>query len=268
MRDERQKTAAWGLLPAIQAVCILHDLLSSTRGLIGDLVYQKRKTGFPFWTTAGMTEGGRRLLLYGAIIVCLVLIMPHSYSLAEDNAGSLEQLRADVASLQEEAAQLEEENKGLRRILAEQEDEELYVVVDTETNTLTLREGNAVLYRAVCGTGSRQFIEAETGTNWFFETPMGSFTVLGKERNPVWIRPDWSYVEENMPVPAPNDPDRLVRGVMGKYALLLGNGYKIHGTKWTNLLGTHFTHGCVSLGDDDLEVVYKSVKIGTKVYLY
>ncbi len=150
----------------------------------------------------------------------------------------------------------------------EQKDDELYVVVDTESNRLTLRQGDAVVHTAVCGTGSRKFIEAETGTNWFFETPMGSFTVLGKERNPVWIRPDWSYVEENMPVPPPHDPDRLVHGVMGKYALLLGNGYKIHGTKYTKLLGTHFTHGCVSLGDDDLELVYKSVKIGTKVYLF
>jgi L,D-transpeptidase YbiS len=97
---------------------------------------------------------------------------------------------------------------------------------------------------------------------------MGSLTVLGKERNPVWIRPDWSYVEENMPVPPENDPDRLVRGVLGKYALLLGNGYKIHGTTFTDLLGTHFTHGCISLGDDDLEFIYRSVKIGTKVYIY
>ena len=181
---------------------------------------------------------------------------------------SVEELRAEVKTLRQEAARLEEENRGLRKILAEQEDGELYVVVDTESNRLTLRQGDAVVHTAVCGTGSRQFIEAETGTNWFFETPMGSFTVLGKERNPVWIRPDWSYVEENMPVPPLHDPDRLVRGVLGKYALLLGNGYKIHGTKWTKLLGTHFTHGCVSLGDDDLEIVYKSVKIGTKVYLF
>ena len=181
---------------------------------------------------------------------------------------SIEDLRNQVAALQQQVAQLEEENKGLRTFLAAQEDDHIYIVVDTESNRLLLRKGNIVLHTAVCGTGSRQFIESETGTNWFFETPMGSFTVLGKERNPVWIRPDWSYVEENMPVPAENDPDRFVRGVLGKYALLLGNGYKIHGTKWTDLLGTHFTHGCISLGDDDLEIVHKAARIGTKVYLY
>ena len=180
----------------------------------------------------------------------------------------IEVLRNKVQNLQQEVTRLEEENKGLKLMLKGFEDDEPYVVVDTESNQLTLRQGTAVLHKAVCGTGSRVFIEGETGTNWYFETPMGSFTVLGKEWNPVWIRPDWSYVEENMPIPPENDPARYVRGVLGKYAILLGNGYKIHGTKWTNLLGTHFTHGCVSLGDDDLELVYKSVKVGTKVYLY
>lgn len=193
---------------------------------------------------------------------------PSAWAADASSPPSIAELRSQVAALQQQATELEEENQGLRKILAAQEDDQMYIVVDTEGNKLSLRRGNTVLHTAVCGTGSRQFIEAETGTNWYFETPMGSFTVLGRERNPVWIRPDWSYVEENMPVPALNDPDRLVRGVLGKYALLLGNGYKIHGTKWTNLLGTHFTHGCISLGDDDLELVYKSAQIGTKVYLY
>jgi L,D-transpeptidase YbiS len=183
-------------------------------------------------------------------------------------ADEADVLRAEVAALQAEVTRIEEENRGLRRMQNEMEDDAVYVVVDTESNRLQLRQGKDVVHTAKCGTGSRGALAEETGRNWEFETPLGSFTVLGKERNPVWIRPDWSYVEENMPIPDKNDPDRFVRDVLGKFALLLGNGYKIHGTKWTNLLGTHFTHGCVSLGDDDLELIYKSVKIGTKVYLY
>jgi len=189
---------------------------------------------------------------------------------AEENKSdaTIEMFRAKVAALEPESAVLDEQKHGLRKMLKAQEDNAVYIVVDTENNRLTLRQGDKVLLTAVVGTGSRQFIEEETGRNWYFESPMGSLSVLGKERNPVWIRPDWSYVEENMPVPAENDPDRIVREVLGKYALILGNGYKIHGTKYTDLLGTHFTHGCVSVGDKDLEVLYRTVKIGTKVYIY
>jgi len=219
---------------------------------------RNRKQKVLHWTEGGII----------ALLVFLILPYPSAWGGTTSVSPSIEELRRHVQELQQEADRLEEENRGLRNMLAELDDGKLYIVVDTESNRLTLRQGNVVLHTAVCGTGSRQFIESETGSNWYFETPMGSFTVLGKERNPVWIRPDWSYVEENMPVPPENDPDRLVRGVLGKFALLLGNGYKIHGTTWTNLLGTHFTHGCISLGDDDLELIYKSVNIGTKVYLY
>ena len=206
----------------------------------------------------------------GIAVVLTIMLRSYSASWAgtDPAAPSLEVLRAEVQSLEQEAARLQEENQGLRNMLKNADDDELYLVVDTESNRLTMRQGNAVLLTAIVGTGSRQFVESETGRDWYFESPTGSLTVLGKERNPVWIRPDWSYAEENMPVPPENDPERIVRGVLGKYALLLGNGYKIHGTKWTGLLGTHFTHGCISVGDKNLETLYKSVKIGTKVYIY
>lgn len=187
---------------------------------------------------------------------------------AAAEAQQIDELRSRVDELRQEAVALEEENQGLRSLLKKLDDGEIYLVVDTENNRLSMRRGEEVLLLAKVGTGSRQYVKEETGRNWFFESPTGSLTVLGKERNPVWIRPDWSYVEENMPVPAENDPDRIVRGVLGKYALLLGNGYKIHGTKYTDLLGTHFTHGCISVGDSDLEKLYKTVKVGTKVYIY
>ncbi len=193
-----------------------------------------------------------------------VIVLPNRLIGAED-IGSL---REEVASLEQRAEELEAQNRGLRRMLKDLDHDDLYIVVDTEINRLFLRQGDAVLLTAIVGTGSRQFIREETGRNWFFESPQGSLMVLGKERNPVWIRPDWSYVEENMPIPPENDPDRIVRGVLGKYALILGNGYKIHGTTFTNLLGTHFTHGCISVGDNDLEVLYKVAITGTKVYIY
>ena len=214
-------------------------------------------------------QKGLRLATTGIVVVLTIVLRSYSAWAGTDPiTSSLEELRTAVQTLEQEAVLLEEENQGLRNMLKNADDDELYLVVDTENNRLAMRQGGAVLLEAVVGTGSRQFVKEETGRNWYFESPAGSLAVLGKERNPVWIRPDWSYVEENMPVPPENDPDRIVRGVLGKYALLLGNGYKIHGTKWNNLLGTHFTHGCISVGDKNLEILYKSVKTGTKVYIY
>lgn len=227
------------------------------------------KSGIPAF--ARMAAYGRKANFHmvnktvWVMLFCLIALA----GIAADRSGISEsKLRDEISSLEQTAQELEEQNQGLGRMLSALDSGEIYIVVDTENNRLTLRTEDAVMRVAVCGTGSRQFVEEETGRNWFFETPLGSFTVLGKERNPVWIRPDWSFVEENMPVPPKGHPDRIVRGVLGKYALLLGSGYKIHGTTFTNLLGTHFTHGCVSLGDRDLEAVYKAVKIGTKVYIY
>ncbi len=211
---------------------------------------------------------------FGKIISALLLL---SYCLVVSATGAAgepqpavanDTLRAEVAALEQEAAALEEENRGLRQMVASLADDEVYLVVDTESNRLFIRQGEHILQTIVVSTGSREQVKDENGREWFFESPTGVLTVLGKERNPVWIRPDWSYVEENMPIPPKNDPDRIVRDVMGKYSLLLGNGYKVHGTTFKSLLGTAVTHGCVSMDDDDLETVYKSVAIGTKVYIY
>jgi len=188
---------------------------------------------------------------------------------ASDEPVSVDDLRASVAALEQEAAELDEQNSGLRKMLAALDDSDIYLVVDSINNRMTVRRGQEQLRKAVCSTGSREALDETSETrSWFFETPVGTFRVLAKEKNPVWIRPDWSFVEENMPIPPPGSPDRIVRDVMGKYALVLGHGYKIHGTTYKDLLGTSFTHGCINLGDSDLEFVYKNVKIGTWVYIY
>jgi len=205
-----------------------------------------------------------------ALVLLSCCLGPSSTGWAEEPqpAATVETLRADIAALEREAAVLEEENRGLRQMVTSLNDDEVYIVVDTESNRLFIRQGEHILQTIVVSTGSREQVKEENGRKWFFESPTGVLTVLGKERNPVWIRPDWSYVEENMPIPPKNDPDRIVRDVMGKYSLLLGNGYKLHGTTYKRLLGTAVTHGCVSMDDDDLEMLYKSVAIGTKVYIY
>jgi len=61
---------------------------------------------------------------------------------------------------------------------------------------------------------------------------------------------------------------RFEYGVLGDYALSLGDGYLIHGTLYQRFLGLPVTHGCIRLNDENLELVYRSLQVGSKVYIY
>ena len=101
-----------------------------------------------------------------------------------------------------------------------------------------------------------------------FKTPKGEFKIRGKVTSPVWKKPDWAFVEEGLPVPSSNHHSRFESGVLGDYALNLGDGYMIHGTLYQRFLGLPVTHGCIRLNDENLELVYKSLLVGSKVYIY
>jgi L,D-transpeptidase YbiS len=55
---------------------------------------------------------------------------------------------------------------------------------------------------------------------------------------------------------------------MGEYAIGLGDGYFIHGTLYTRLLGRNVTHGCVRVGDQDLKAVFHALSMGARVILF
>jgi lipoprotein-anchoring transpeptidase ErfK/SrfK len=91
---------------------------------------------------------------------------------------------------------------------------------------------------------------------------------LGKLTNPVWRKPDWAFVEEGLPIPPADHPSRYEKGVLGDYALAIGNGYMIHGTLYQRFLGLPVTHGCIRMSDSDLKVVYDNMQVGAKVFIY
>jgi L,D-transpeptidase ErfK/SrfK len=145
----------------------------------------------------------------------------------------------------------------------------LYVVVDTARNRLSLRRRDETLYTAIASTGSgaRLIDPRDPSRGWRFDTPRGVFSITSKHVDPVWIRPDWAFLEEGLAVPSTPEA-RAEPGVLGRYALGFGNGYFIHGTLYTRLLGTNVTHGCIRLGDTDLEHVFTMVPLGAPVLIY
>jgi len=155
-----------------------------------------------------------------------------------------------------------------RRIDALAPRREVYVVVDTHNNRLRVYKGGELLRDAVCSTGSGvRLRDPRNGKEWVFDTPRGELKVLRKVKDPVWVKPDWAFIEEGYEPPK-SMRDRIDDFSLGDYGLYMRDGYIIHGTIFKTLLGKRVTHGCIRLGDDDLEYVYRNVPSGARVFIY
>ncbi len=144
----------------------------------------------------------------------------------------------------------------------------VYIVVDTGENRLYVKKGTEIVQQAVVSCGSGDVLQNPSGKkDWVFDTPRGEFAVKSKITNPYWVKPDWAFIEEGEPIPK-NPEDRVEAGSLGDYALGFGEGYFIHGTLYTRLLGRNVTHGCVRVGDKDLKEIFKIVPIGAKIFIY
>ncbi|MBB6056942.1 L,D-transpeptidase family protein [Tolumonas osonensis] len=99
------------------------------------------------------------------------------------------------------------------------------------------------------------------------DTPENWVTsVQRKKANPTWTptaKVRREYAEKGEPLPAvwPAGPDNP----MGLFALYIGNLYAIHGTNAPFGIGLRVSHGCVRLRNEDIEHLFNSVPVGTRV---
>ncbi len=143
-----------------------------------------------------------------------------------------------------------------------------YIIVNTTANRFSLRDVNGDTIRTgACSTGKNELLIAGA-KRIVFKTPKGIFTVRNKQQNRPWVKPDWAYIEDGLPIPSARSADRIDYSTLGDYAMEIGNGYMLHGTLYQRFLGLPVTHGCVRLGDKDLEVIYNTLSKGSKVFIY
>ena len=106
-----------------------------------------------------------------------------------DNLELLESVRREVGVVDDTLAQLRAEapaTPGARP----------YLVVSIAENRLWYRQGDSVLFTTRVATGSgKTLVQGTGGQRWQFDTPRGRLVVREKEEQPVWIPPDWHYVE-------------------------------------------------------------------------
>ena len=143
-----------------------------------------------------------------------------------------------------------------------------YIVVNTTGNRYSLRESNGDTIRTGgCSTGKNEVLIAGK-KRIVFKTPKGMFAVLNKQEDRAWIKPDWAFIEDGLPIPSARSASRIDRNTLGDYALSIGDGYMLHGTLYQRFLGLPVTHGCVRLGDKDLDIIYHTLSKGSKVFIY
>ena len=147
-----------------------------------------------------------------------------------------------------------------------------YVVVHIAESRVLLLEGTEVVWSAPAGTGHGFQLEGR-GRSWTFTTPVGMFRVLRREKDPIWIAPDWYYIEQNLPIP-PAAQRARVAGTLGTSALFLGDGIAIHGTNRPDLLldpdpdARRVSHGCIRLTNEAARELYHRVEVGTPVLIF
>jgi hypothetical protein len=241
------------------------------------------------------------------------------------------------------ASQVNELQSKLQRVEQEtndQPDTGQVIIVSTAENKLWLKRGGQTIFEAVCSTGKGTTLAAD-GKTFVFDTPIGKLHIISKEENPIWVPPDWHYLEQarkngmrvvhlnpgdtldartgqpagtrntgvwswlgggtsnpvlkvkgdtvvevdsnderELPpgtlitagdavvIPPVNTKQRHFDKVLGKYRLELGDGYGIHGTDEPDKLGQSVSHGCVRLGDADIERLYQVANVGDEVIIY
>ena len=206
----------------------------------------------------------KKALYIGIVLISIFLLV--------EGAGFYIGIRSSNQGQKEisnkKASWLRLQNQYMEKKIQALAPEGVYIIVDSAGNRLFLKNGPKLLREAVVSCGSGAILkDPQNRRKWEFDTPRGVFSVKTKYIKPVWTKPDWAFIEEGEEIPK-TVKGRIEPGVLGDYALGFGNGYYIHGTLYTRLLGKNVTHGCIRVGDEDLKAIFAAAGIGTKIFIF
>jgi lipoprotein-anchoring transpeptidase ErfK/SrfK len=94
-----------------------------------------------------------------------------------------------------------------------------------------------------------------------YPTPLGSFHIRTKTRNPWWYPPNQPWAAGASPIPpGPGNP-------LGTRWMGLGGGVGIHGTPNSGSIGSAASHGCIRMLIPSAEWLFERVRLGTPVWI-
>jgi hypothetical protein len=204
-----------------------------------------------------------------------------------------EQESRQVTQLSDTVARLDEQSRALVP------EDQPYLVVSLAERRVWYLRGRDTLFTAPVAVGSGQTMVIN-GRTQRFQTPRGQMSITHKERDPIWVPPDWHYHRiarerglqvvnmSNAPrdalarfpegrepiadgkiyIPPWGSPQRRHTGVLGAAKLEMRDGYYFHGTNNEASIGSAASAGCIRMLRDDVLWMYENVPVGTSVYIY
>lgn len=178
----------------------------------------------------------------------------------------IRQFETAVSSLEEQNLRMNLLNQSLRKSV---DAEVIYLELDYANDRLFVKLGTQTLYQYPIVSGKGKTRLKGTGEIKNFSSPRGVRRILNIEKDPLWYRPDWYWIEKGLPLPENlTMKDRGVPNHLGPYKLSIGDGIYLHGTRAGKIKPGKFSHGCIRLNNADLIQLVHLVEIGTMVYLY
>lgn len=116
-------------------------------------------------------------------------------AIEEQIRKQLEAVRNEMSQTATKVTNLQSELASTDKQIEDLHDSNFVITVSTAENKVYARRDGQLVFEAVCSTGSNSTLRAR-GETMVFRTPIGRFRIQSKEENPMWVPPDWHYIEE------------------------------------------------------------------------
>jgi hypothetical protein len=176
----------------------------------------------------------------------------------------LAKIRGELSSMELTRASLDRELQNRLAMTAGFDAAEFYLAIDTTRRTLRLHFGPEIVREAEVIIGEPRVVKAD-GKSWQFVPLKGALTVIGKLVDEPWEVPAWAYAIRNTPIPT---VPVKVSGGLGKYVILLPNGYVIHSPPAAGSPLEGVKPGSFMIAEEQMRAIWPRITDVTRVYIY
>ena len=179
--------------------------------------------------------------------------------------SEFDQVKAELAEMDLTNETLKKELDSRLAYLESLKSRDFYLSIDTARKKLSLNFGNETVREADLRIGAPVTVAGPGGKIWTFVALKGAFNVAGKEVELPWRIPPWVYSMNKQPVPG--DPPVVENG-LGKYVVLLPNGYVIHSPPSAGSPLKGPKPGSFMVPEADLSAIWDRITPETRVYIF